>query len=138
MSVDSCKIIELPKLTDPRGNLSFIESNKHVPFEIKRVYYTYDIPGGETRGGHAHKKLQQLIIAVHGSFDIILDDGTRKRIVHLNRSNTGLFLTKMIWREITNFSSGSVCLALASEFYDEGDYYRDYNEFIKAVKSRKK
>jgi dTDP-4-dehydrorhamnose 3,5-epimerase-like enzyme len=134
MSIERCKIINLPKISDPRGNLTFIESNKHIPFEIKRVYYLYDVPGGETRGGHAHKNLQQLLIAVSGSFDVVVDDGYEKRRYHLNRSYYGLFIPTMIWREMDNFSSGSVCLVLASDFYNEDDYIRDYDEFLKEVR----
>lgn len=133
MSVDLCKIIELPKIVDYRGNLTFIEQNQHVPFDIKRVYYLYDVPAGADRGGHAHKALQQFIIPLSGSFDIHLDDGKGKKSFHLNRPFQSLYIPKMIWREINNFSSGSVCLVLASEHYDEDDYYRDYNEFLKAA-----
>lgn len=131
-SVDLCAIVELPKISDPRGNLTFIESQHHVPFEIQRVYYLYDVPGGAERGGHAHKELEQLIIAISGSFDVILDDGDNKKRVHLNRSYSGLYVCPMIWRELGNFSSGSVCMVLASNKYDEADYYRNYNEFLQA------
>jgi dTDP-4-dehydrorhamnose 3,5-epimerase-like enzyme len=134
MSLKDCKIIQLPKITDPRGNLTFIEENKHIPYNIKRVYYTYDVPGGEERGGHGHKELQQLIIAMSGSFDVILDDGYERTKFHLNRSYFGLYICPMIWREINNFSSGSVCMVLASEFYSEDDYYREYEAFLKAVR----
>lgn len=129
MSLDDCRIIELPKISDPRGNLTFIEGNHHVPFGIERVYYLYDVPGGAERGGHAHKALHQLIVAMSGSFDIELDDGRSKRRYHLNRSYFGLYVCPMIWRQIDNFSSGSVCMVLASNRYDEADYYRDYQEF---------
>ncbi len=128
-TVDDCKIIELPSIKDHRGNLSFIESNEHIPFDIKRVYYLYDVPGGAERGGHAHKELQQLIIAMSGSFDVIVDDGKKRKKFHLNRSYYGLLMPTMIWRELNNFSSGSVCLVLASEKYDENDYIREYKEF---------
>lgn len=130
MSLDKCKIFDLPRINDPRGNLTFVESNRHIPFDIQRVYYLYDVPGGSERGGHAHKALQQLIIAISGSFDIHLDDGLKKMTVHLNRSYSGLYISPMIWREIDNFSSGAVCMVLASDYYDEQDYYRVYSEFI--------
>ena len=132
MSINDCKISDLPKIHDPRGNLTFIEANSHIPFDIKRVYYLYDVPGGTERGGHAHKELHQLIIAMSGSFDVILDDGKDKKRVHLNRSYIGLYVCPMIWRELDNFSSGAVCLVLASNRYDEVDYYRDYAEFMRA------
>ena len=128
-SIDDCRIITLPKISDPRGNLSFIEETKHVPFEIKRVYYLYDVPGGETRGGHANLDLQKFIIAMSGSFDVIVDDGRNKFRYHLNRAYYGLYIPTMIWRELDNFSSGAVCLVLASNFYSEDDYIRDYEEF---------
>jgi hypothetical protein len=131
-SITNCKIIDLPKISDPRGNLTFIEGGQHIPFDIQRVYYLYDVPGGAERGGHAHKDLRQLIIAMSGSFDVILDDGNKKRRVHLNRSYNGLYVCPMIWRELDNFSSGSVCMVLASNKYDEADYYRDYGEFLNA------
>ena len=134
MSIKDCNVFELPKIADPRGNLTFIEGNQHVPFDIQRVYYLYDVPGGASRGGHAHKGLQQLIIAMSGSFDVILDDGRNKKRVHLNRSYNGLYICPMIWRELDNFSSGSVCMVLASNKYDESDYFREYDEFILAIK----
>lgn len=134
VSIDDCKIIELPIVNDPRGNLTFVEQCTHIPFEIKRVYYLYDVPGGASRGGHAHKALHQLLIAMSGSFDVLIDDGYRKRRHHLNRSYFGLYLCPMIWREIDNFSSGSVCMGLASDVFDELDYYRDYNEFFRATR----
>jgi len=133
VNIDNCKIIDLPKITDPRGNLTFVEAGNHIPFEIQRVYYLYDVPGGAERGGHAHKELHQLIIAMAGSFDVVLDDGQEKKRFHLNRSYYGLYVPKMIWRELDNFSSGSVCMVLASNKYEEDDYYRDYSEYQKAI-----
>lgn len=133
MSLSDCKIIDLPKISDPRGNLSFIEGGRHIPFDIRRVYYLYDVPGGAERGGHAHKELHQLIIAMSGSFDVILDDGCSKQRVHLNRSYFGLYVCSMIWREIDNFSSGGVCMVLASNYYEEADYYRNYEEYLAAL-----
>jgi hypothetical protein len=130
MSISNCGIIELPKISDPRGNLTFVEGTQHVPFAIQRVYYLYDVPGGAERGGHAHKALQQLIIAMSGSFDVVLDDGNERKRFHLNRSYFGLYVCPMIWRELDNFSSGSVCMVLASNRYDESDYYRDYTEYL--------
>jgi dTDP-4-dehydrorhamnose 3,5-epimerase-like enzyme len=135
MSLASCRLINLPKVTDPRGNLTFVEAGRHVPFDLKRVYYLYDVPGGAERGGHAHRRLEQLIIAMSGSFDVVLDDGRAKTTYHLNRSYFGLYIPPMIWRELENFSSGSVCVVLASTPYDEADYFRDYGTFLKAVKS---
>jgi hypothetical protein len=135
MSLESCHLIDLPKIADPRGNLTFIEGGRQVPFAIKRVYYLYDVPGGAERGGHAHKALHQLIVAISGSFDIVLDDGTEKKRFHLNRSYYGLYVGPMIWREMDNFSSGAVCLVLASNLYDEADYYRNYDDFLAALPS---
>lgn len=134
--IDHCRIIQLPRIKDPRGNLTFIESNQQIPFEIRRVYYLYDVPGGSERGGHAHKELQQLIIAMSGSFDIHLDDSKERKTFHLNRSYFGLLVCPMIWREIDNFSSGAVCMVLASDFYTEDDYYRDYQVFKEAATQR--
>lgn len=131
-NVDACQIITLPKISDPRGNLTFIEGQNHIPFDIRRVYYLYDVPGGAERGGHAHKDLYQLIIAMSGSFDVVLNDGFNTKRVHLSRSYSGLYVCPMIWRELDNFSSGSVCMVLASNIYDEQDYYRDYNEYLAA------
>ena len=131
-NIDACQMVSLPKIADPRGNLTFIEGGCHIPFDIKRVYYLYDVPGGAERGGHAHKGLHQLIIAMSGSFDVVLDDGGKKKRVHLNRSYSGLYVCPMIWRELDNFSSGSVCMVLASSKYEEDDYYRDYTEFMRA------
>lgn len=136
--IEDCKIIDLPTIKNPKGNLTFIEARRHIPFDVRRVYYLYDIPGGEERGGHAHKVLHQLIIAMSGSFDIRLDDGRAKKTVHMNRSYYGLYVCPMIWRELDNFSSGAVCMALASELYDEADYYRDYDQFIRDVRKSTK
>jgi hypothetical protein len=135
--LEHCRLIDLPKISDPRGNLTFIEGNQHVPFDIKRVYYTYDVPGGSDRGAHAHKRLHQLIIAMSGSFDVVLDDGVEKKRFHLNRSYFGLYVCPMMWRELDNFSSGSVCLVLASELFDPEDYYRDYDLFLKDAKAER-
>lgn len=134
INITNCRLIELPKISDPRGNLTFIESHNHIPFDIKRAYYLYDVPGGSERGGHAHRELELLMIAVSGSFDVYLDDGTDKVVYNLNRSYYGLYIPAMIWREMKNFSSASVCLVLASTLYNESDYYRDYNKFLKAIK----
>lgn len=133
LNIENCKIIELPKIAEPRGNLTFVEGSSHIPFDIRRVYYLYDVPGGAERGGHAHKGLHQLIIAMSGSFDVVLDDGRNKKRFHLNRSYFGLYVCPMIWRELDNFSSGSVCLVLASNIYEESDYYRDYDEYVSAL-----
>ena len=135
MPLNDCRIIELPKIKDPRGNLSFIEGDKHIPFNIKRVYYLYDVPGGSDRGEHAHKNLHQFVISMSGSFDIVLDDGERQRRFHLNRSYYGLYICPMMWRALDNFSSGGVCMVLASERYDEADYIRDFGEFLAALKA---
>ena len=136
MSLSDCRIIELPKIGDPRGNLTFIEAEKHIPFEIRRVYYLYDVPGGATRAGHGHSTLEQLMIAMSGSFDVTLDDGYGKKIYHLNRSYYGLYIPSMIWRDIDNFSSGSVCMVLASDYFKESDYYRTYEEFLQAARNK--
>ena len=133
MPINDIKIIDLPVIDDTRGNLTFVEGGEHIPFDIKRVYYLYDVPGGAARGGHAHKNLEQIIIALSGSFDVLLDDGNEKKTYTLNRAYQGLYLSNMIWRELDNFTTGAVCLVLASEHYDESDYYRDYNEFRDAV-----
>jgi len=136
MGIEDCRIIELPQVHDPRGNLTFIESGRHLPFEIKRVYYLYDVPGGSTRAGHGHKTLQQLVVAMSGSFDIDLDDGHAKRSFHLNRSHYGLYVCPLIWRDMNNFSSGSVCMVLASDYYDEADYFRTYEDFLRATRQK--
>jgi len=136
MQLLECRLIDLPRMGDPRGNLTFIEGSRHIPFDIKRVYYLYDVPGGATRAGHAHKQLQQFLVAMSGSFDVTLDDGYEKAKFHLNRSYYGLFIPSMIWREIDNFSSGSVCMALASDYFEEADYYRNYIDFLMVVKGQ--
>ena len=135
--IDSCHIIDLPKISDIRGNLTFIEENKHVPFEIKRVFYIYDIPTAQNRGAHAHKALHQFIICLAGSFEVNLDDGRKKKTIRLNRPWQGLHIPPMIWGSETNFDPGTVYLVLASDFYDESDYYREYSDFIKAVNLNK-
>ena len=129
-TIDDCKIIELDKHHKIKGNITVIENNKTVPFDVKRIYYLYDVPGGEARGGHAHRNLYQLFVAASGSFNVVLNDGKNTKTITLNRPYQGLFIVPGIWRELDNFSSGSVCLVLASEKYDENDYIRDYNEFI--------
>jgi hypothetical protein len=134
MGIDQCRLIDLPKILDARGNLTFIESGRHLPFEFKRVYYLYDVPGGSERGGHAHKSLHQFLIAMSGSFDVILDAGRGRQRFHLNRSYYGLYIPPMVWRELDNFSSGSVALALASEFYEEDEYIRDHAVFLEALR----
>lgn len=138
MPLNDCRIIELPKIHDPRGNLTFIENSRHIPFDMKRVYYLYDVPGGADRGGHAHKELHQFIVAMSGSFDVVLDDGERQRRFHLNRSFSGLYVAPMMWRYLDNFSSGAVCMVLASELYDPADYYYDYDQFLAATKLARK
>lgn len=135
MPLRDCKIIDLPKISEPRGNLTFIEGGHHIPFEIKRVYYLYDVPGGAERGAHGHRSLQQFIVAMSGSFDVVLDDGFDKKTIHMNRSYYGLYVAPMMWRDITNVSSGAVLMVLASEFYAESDYFRDYSQFLEAVRS---
>ena len=132
-ALDLVRLVDLPKVSDPRGNLTFVEGHTHVPFDIARVYYLYDVPGGESRGGHAHKQLEQLVIAASGSFDIVLNDGAQERRVSLNRSYVGLYVPRMVWRELENFSSGSVCLVLASRPYEEDDYYRSFDDFAAAA-----
>ncbi len=129
-SIYDCVILPLNKVHNRAGNITIVEGNKNVPFDIKRVYYLYDIPGGEDRGGHAHKELHQLIVAASGSFDVLLDDGINKKVVTLNRPNYGLLVVPGIWRELMEFSSGAICLVLASEVYLETDYLREYESFI--------
>jgi len=135
--LDSVELIDLPKITDRRGNLTFVESSRHVPFEIARVYYVYDVPGGVLRGGHAHKDDQEFIVAVSGSFRVRLSDGVNDRSFTLKRSYYGLYLPSMVWRDLDDFSSGSVCLVMSSNPYDETDYYRDFDDY-KAVMDRKR
>lgn len=135
-NIYNCNVIELPKVHNRAGNITPIHGNENIPFNIQRIYYLYDVPGGEIRGGHAHYKLEQLIVAASGSFDVILDDGKNKKTVTLNRPNYGLYITPGIWRDLLNFSSGAVLLVLASLPYDEKDYMRDYSEFIKYVNEK--
>ncbi len=136
MTLEDVKIINLPKILDERGNLSFIESENHIPFSIKRTYMIYDVPGGETRGGHAYKNLNEFIVALSGSFDVVLDDGKNKKTFSLNRSYYGLYVPKRIWRSLENFSTNSLCLILASEVFDENDYIRNYNEFKSVINEK--
>lgn len=131
--IRGCRLIELPKISDPRGNLSFIEGGRHIPFEIKRVYYLYDVPSGADRGSHAHKTLHQLVVAISGSFDITLDDGEKQKRYRLNQSHFGLYIRPMLWRYLNNFSAGAVCMVLASDYYKEDDYYRNYDDFLKDI-----
>ena len=132
MSIHDCKIIDFPKITDPRGNLSFVENGRPVPFVIQRAYWIYDVPGGEVRGGHAYKELHEFFIALSGSFDVILNDGQNTRVLTLNRSYSGLYVPSMIWRRLENFSTNAVCLILASMPYNEDDYLRDFKIFQEA------
>lgn len=128
-TIYNCNIVKLPKVHNRAGNITSLENDITIPFKVKRVYYLYDIPGGESRGGHAHKELQQFIIAVSGAFDVLLDDGINKKVFHLDRPYIGLHIIPGIWRELLNFSSGSICLVMASHLYDENDYYRNYEQF---------
>ncbi len=129
--VTDCRLIELPKIHNRSGNITAINGLTEIPFDIERVYYLYDIPGGAERGGHAHKELQQMIVAASGSFDVLIDDGKNQKMISLNRPYYGLLVEPGIWRELHNFSSGSICLVLASQHYKESDYIRDYEQFIK-------
>ena len=129
MPLSTTHIIHLPKITDQRGNLTFIEGIRHIPFPIRRVYYLYDVPAGAERGGHAHKECQEFIIAASGSFTVIIDDGRKRSKFFLNRPHYGLYVPQMVWRELENFSSGSICLVVSSHEYDESDYYREYKQF---------
>jgi hypothetical protein len=130
MTVKDCRLLEIPSFSDPRGNLSFVEGNGHIPFDIARVYYIWDIPDKAVRGAHGHRELRQFVIAVSGSFDVILNDGLETRTVRLERPDQGLYICPMIWRDVTHFSDGAVCLSLASLPYDEADYFRVYEEFL--------
>jgi len=130
MALAACNLIHLPKIEDPRGNLTFVENSKHIPFDIKRAYYVYDIPTNSVRGGHAHKKLKQFLIAVAGSFDVTLNDGKNQRSFTLDSPTSGLYLANHVWCDINNFRAGSVCLVLTSDIYDESDYLRNYDDFI--------
>lgn len=134
MNISNCELISLPKFLDARGNLSFVEQFKHIPFEIKRTYWIYDVPGGEARGGHAYKENQEFVVALSGSFDVILDDGKVKKTFSLNRSYYGLYIPKGIWRAIDNFSTNSLALVLSSTEYDEEDYIYDYKKFVNFVR----
>ncbi|SHF43249.1 WxcM-like, C-terminal [Mariniphaga anaerophila] len=136
-TVYDCNVLELNKIHNQAGNITVIESNLNIPFPIKRVYYLYDVPGGESRGGHAHKNLYQLIVAASGSFDVLLDDGRNKKIVKLNRPNYGLLVVPGLWRELFEFSSGAICLVLTSEKYDANDYIREYKQFSEWKKIKK-
>jgi len=133
MSIKNCRILDLPRLHDPRGNLTFIEGYKHIPFDFKRIFYLYDVPGGAIRAGHALKTCHQFLIASSGSFDVVVDDGRQKERYQLNRPYYGLYIPPLIWREIENFSSNAICFALASETYATNDYYRDYSDFVNEV-----
>ena len=137
MTVDDAKIVELPKFLDSRGNLSFAEQNNHIPFDIKRTYWIYDVPGGESRGGHAYFKNQEFIIALSGAIDIVVDDGEKKRTFTLNRSYYGLYVPAGIWRSMDNFSTNSLALEFGSEHFDKGDYIRDYDVFLKMKRDGK-
>ena len=131
MNIEKARIRELPKILDRRGNLSIIEEFKNIPFKIERTYWIYDVPGGEKRGGHAYKENEEFIVALSGSFDVVLDDGSNRKVFSLNRSYYGLYVPKGLWREMNNFSTNSLALILSSTVYEEKDYIRDYNEFLK-------
>lgn len=130
-TISDIRIIELPRIEDPRGNLSFIESENHIPFEIARTYWIYDVPGGQSRGGHGYKKLHEFIVAISGSFDLVVDDGKLKQRFQLNRSYYGIYVPNGIWRGLENFSTNSLCMILSSDEYNADDYLRDYDEFLK-------
>jgi glyoxylate utilization-related uncharacterized protein len=137
ISVNDCQVLEFPRILDPRGSLTPIEGDVQIPFDITRIYYIYDVPAGASRAGHSHRELQQVLIAISGSFDVQVDDGMQRKTFHMNRPYLGLYIPKMIWREIDNFSAGSVCVSLASARYEESDYYRNYQDFLSAVKEPK-
>ena len=137
MTIADCKIVELPKFLDVRGNLSFAEQNNHIPFEIKRTYWIYDVPGGESRGGHAFRENQEFVIALSGAFDVVVDDGEQKKIFTLNRSYYGLYIPKGLWRTMENFSTNSLALEFGSIHYDEQDYIREYENFLQLKKDGK-
>ena len=134
-TIYDCKVINLPKISTRKGSITPIYGGEQVPFEVQRVYYLYDVPGGESRGGHAHINLQQLVVSVMGAFDVVLDDGLEKKRIHLDRAYYGLYIPRMIWRELENFSSGGICLVLASMLYDEADYIRDYPVFLRLAET---
>lgn len=136
MSYSESQLIQLPKILDPRGNLTFIEGNNHIPFDIRRVFYLYDVPGGEMRAGHSNRESEQFIVAMSGSFNVIVDTGTERTTFHLNRAYYGLYLPRNVWREIDNFSSGAVCLVLTSTLYSPDEYIRDYDQFLAEVRSQ--
>ncbi|APR37487.1 hypothetical protein BTO02_06985 [Paraburkholderia sp. SOS3] len=135
MSISDCQLLEFSRIFDPRGSLTPIEGGTQIPFDIQRIYYIYDVPAGASRAGHSHRELQQVLIAISGSFDVHVDDGEQRKTYHMNRPYLGLYVPKMIWREIDNFSAGSVCVSLASAHYAESDYYRQYDDFLRAVRS---
>jgi len=131
------ELVDLPKIDDPRGNLTFIEEERHIPFNIRRVYWIYDVPGGQTRGGHAFREQQEMIVALSGSFDVVIDDGDESRRFHLNRSYFGLYVPNGLWRHMENFSTNAVAMVLSSTFYDERDYIRDFEEFMRCSRDNK-
>jgi len=131
--MEGVKIIDLPKIPDVRGNLTFIEMNNHIPFDIKRTFWTYDVPGGQQRGGHAYKEANEFIVALSGSFDVVLNDGKEEKVYSLNRSYYGLYVPKMIWKHLENFSTNSLCLTLSSTIYDANDYLRDFESYKKMI-----
>jgi hypothetical protein len=130
----ACRMIALPRISNSQGNLTFVEGQNHVPFDVRRVYFLYDVPAGAERGGHSHKELEQLVIPLAGSFDVILDDGHRRDFYRLDRPFSGLYIAPMMWRELKNFTSGAVCLVLASALYDEADYIRNYQDFLRCAR----